>query len=70
MNVNIKQFLKVFLTFILAMVAIISNVEIFNLKAGGFTDGFHVVCAGVNFAVEAYLIYKYAKNNLFKNNPY
>ena len=66
MNKNIKQWLKVLLVVLLAFCAIIPNAEIWNMKADGHTDGFHVVVSVLDFILEGGLIFQFSKFFLFK----
>lgn len=65
MNENNKktlmQFLKVLSVFLLGFIALIPNVEIFNMAAKHYTDGFHVVVAILNLIAEGFGIYFYQK---------
>ena len=65
MNENNKktlvQFLKVLSVFLLGFIALITNVEIFNMAAKGYTDGFHVVVAILNLIAEGFGVYFYQK---------
>ena len=58
---TLVQFLKVLSVFLLGFVALITNVEIFNMAHAGHTDGFHVVLAIINFIAEGFGIYFYQK---------
>ena len=58
---TLVQFLKVLSVFLLGFIALIVNVEIFNMAAGGHTDGFHVVLAIINLVAEGVGIYFYQK---------
>ena len=58
---TLVQFLKVLSVFLLGFIAIIVNVEIFNMAHGGHTDGFHVVLAIINLIAEGVGAYFYQK---------
>ena len=66
MNKDIKQWLKVLFVVLLAFCAIIPNAEIWNMKAAGHTDGFHVVGSVLDFILEGILIFYFSKLFLFK----
>jgi len=58
---TLVQFLKVLSVFLLGFIALIPNVEIFNMASKGYTDGFHVVLAILNLLAEGVGIYFYQK---------
>ncbi len=58
---SLVKFLKVLSVFLLAAIAIITNVEIWNVASSGGTDGFHVVVAILNFIAEGVGVYFYQK---------
>lgn len=49
---QIIKFLKVLAAFLAAFVAIVPNVEIWNLAAAGQTDAFHVTISVINLLFE------------------
>ena len=66
MNKDIKQWLKVLFVVLLAFCAIIPNAEIWNMKALGHTDGFHVLISILDIILEGGLIFYFSKFFLFK----
>ena len=66
MNKDIKQWLKVLFVVLLAFCAIIPNAEIWNMKALGHTDGFHVLISIFDIILEGGLIFYFSKFFLFK----
>jgi len=58
---SLVQFLKVLSVFLLGFVALITNVEIFNMAHGGHTDGFHGWVAFINLISEGFGLYYYQK---------
>ena len=66
MNKDIKQWLKVLFVVLLAFCAIIPNAEIWNMKAFGHTDGFHVLISILDIILEGGLIFYFSKFFLFK----
>ena len=65
MNENNKktlvQFLKVLSVFLLGFIALITNVEIFNMVHEGCTDLFHGWVAFFNLVAEGFGVYFYQK---------
>lgn len=66
MNKDIKQWLKVLFVVLLVFCTIIPNAEIWNMKALGHTDGFHVLISVLDFILEGGLIFYFSKFFLFK----
>ena len=58
---TLVKFLKVLSVVLLGFIAIIVNVEIFNMASAGHTDGFHVVLAIINLIAEGVGVYFYQK---------
>lgn len=65
MNAEVKLFLKVLFVFLLIACTVIPNSEILNMKALGYTDGFHVVFSILDFILEFGLIWFLGKKVLF-----
>lgn len=58
--------LKFVILILLIGCVIVPNVEIWNMKALGHTDGFHLFFSILNFVVECGFVYFFGKNYLFK----
>lgn len=57
---------KALLIMIMGFIALITNVDIWNMGFMGYTDGFHVVTSILNFMMEGVGIYLFASKVLFK----
>lgn len=62
MDKSTRKFLKVLTIFILGFVALVTNVEIWNVAYLGHSDGFHVFMSIINFLFEGTVIYFIAKS--------
>lgn len=51
------RFAKILVVVIVSLIALITNVEIWNVAAAGNTDGFHVVVSILNFLMEGVAIF-------------
>jgi hypothetical protein len=63
---TLVQFGKVVWAMLIAMIIIITNVEIWNMCALGHTDGFHVVVSVLNVIWEAVISFLFFKKVVFK----
>lgn len=63
---SLIEFVKVLTIALLGFIALITNVEIWNLAALNQTDGFHVVVSILNLAAEIVALYFFGTKVLFK----
>lgn len=63
---TLKDFGKAVWVLLIAMVIIITNVEIWNVYAAGATDVFHVVISVINLIWEAVVSVLFFKKVVFK----
>ncbi len=63
---SLIEFVKVLVVALLGFIALITNVEIWNMAAINQTDGFHVVVSILNLAAEAVALYFFGAKVLFK----
>lgn len=63
---RIMDVAKAFLLMIMGFVALITNVDTWNMAYMGYTDGFHVVVSILNFMMEGLGIYWFARKILYK----
>lgn len=63
---NLIKFGKVLTTFLITMIAIISNTAVWNATAVGACNSFICGVSVVNFLIEGFGIYKLVRNWLLK----